>query len=133
MFNFKAVKYALICVVSFTLLGCATAGNDSLRLESEASISEKIQIGRTTKSNIKTLFGSPMTTSYTDSGSEIWKFELSKMSADAVSFIPVVGLFAGSSSGVKKELVILFNDDDTVRKFNMSASDIKVRTGLFNQ
>tara|TARA_B100000768_G_C11057268_1_gene280907 strand:+ start:97 stop:498 length:402 start_codon:yes stop_codon:yes gene_type:complete len=133
MINYKAIKYVLICVISFTFLGCATAGNDSLRLESEASINNKIQIGVTTKAEIKSLFGSPMTTSYTDGGSEIWKYELSKMSADPTSYIPVVGLLAGSSSGVKKELVLLFNENDTVRKFNMSESDVKVRTGMFNQ
>ena len=123
--------FLVLFVVAVT--GCATVGNDTLRAETEESISQKIVKNKTTKSEVKSMFGSPMSTSYTDGGSEIWKYELSKMSADATSFIPVVSLFAASSSGVKKELVILFNDDDTVKKFNMSESDMKVRTGLFNQ
>jgi hypothetical protein len=55
------------------------------------------------------------------------------MSADATSFIPVVSLFAASSSGTKKELTVLFDENDKVKKYNMSESPIKTRTGLFNQ
>jgi len=61
------------------------------------------------------------------------KYEFSKTSADAISYIPVVGLFASSASGTKKELTILFDDQDRVKKFNMASSPIKARTGLFNQ
>jgi len=57
----------------------------------------------------------------------------SKMKADAATFIPVVSFFAASSSEMKKELTVLFNDQDKVKKFNMSESPIKVRQGLFNQ
>lgn len=78
------------------------------------------------------MFGSPATTSFTDGGLEIWKYELSKMKADAVNFIPVVNLFGSSASGTKKELVILFNDNGTVRKFSMSESPVNVKTGVFN-
>ena len=123
--------FATILVIS--IYGCATAGNDSLRLETEASINQKVQLNKTTKTDMKVMFGSPFETTYTDGGSEIWKYEISKMSADATSYIPIVSMFAGSSSGVKKELIVMFNEDDTVRKFNMSESDIKVRTGMFNQ
>lgn len=41
-------------------------------------------------------------------------------------------LFGSSASGTKKELVLLFNDDNTVKKYNMSESDVTVKTGLFN-
>ena len=66
-------------------------------------------------------------------GLEIWKYELSKMKADASSYIPLYGLLAGSSSGMKKELTILFDDNSVVKKYNMSDSPLKVRTGIFNQ
>ena len=78
------------------------------------------------------MFGSPAVTSYTDGGLEIWKYELSDVSADAVNFIPIVNMFGSSASGTKKELVLLFNDDNTVKKYNMSESDVSVKTGLFN-
>ena len=64
---------------------------------------------------------------------EIWKYELAKISADATSYIPVVSIFAASSSGKKKELVVFFDEKDVVKKYNMSESDVKVRRGLLNQ
>jgi hypothetical protein len=53
------------------------------------------------------------------------------MNADAVNFIPVVNLFGSSMSGKRKELVILFDDADVVKRFNMSESDVQTKTGLF--
>lgn len=129
-------KIMIAIATACTLLmaqGCASVGNDTLRNESESSVNEKIIVGKTKKSEVKVMFGSPFETSYTDGGLEIWKYELSKMSADAASFIPVVGIFAASSSGMKKELIVLFDERDLVRKYNMSESPVKARTGLFNQ
>ena len=122
------------CLVSSILLlqGCASHGNESLRAESEMSVKQKIIENKTTKQDVKSMFGSPLNTSFTDNGSEIWRYELANMSADAVSYIPVVSMFGGSSSGTKKELVLLFNDDSTVKKYTMSESDVQVKTGLFN-
>ena len=133
MITFKKLRLCLMAIMVTGLVGCAAAGNDSLRLESEASVNQQMIEGVTTKKDVKNLFGSPFSTSYTDDGLEIWKYQLEKTSLDGPSYIPFVALFAGSSSGVKKELTILFNLDDKVKKFNMSESNIKVRTGMFNQ
>jgi len=116
-----------------TLAGCMSAGNDSLRQESEASISQKIVEGKTTKAQVRADFGSPLKTSFTDSGLEIWEYDLAKMSADAVDYIPFVGMFGGSASGTQKQLVLLFDDKGIVKRCSMSESPTKARTGLFNQ
>lgn len=123
-----------IIVISLSLLsGCATVGNDSLKDENKQTLSSKIFEGKTTMQEVKSMLGSPMNTSFTDSGLEVWTYEISQMSADATSYIPVVSLFAGSSSGTKKELTILFDEKEIVRKYKMSESAVKARTGLFNQ
>lgn len=130
---FKLSSLFIVLSLCGMLCACATAGNGSLRKETETSVGEKIKPGVTTKAEVKTMFGSPIHTAFTDSGQEIWKYELSHMSADATSLIPVVNIFAASSSGKKKELVVFFDDQDLVKKYNMSESDVKVRNGLFNQ
>lgn len=112
--------------------GCASSGNESLRKESESSVAQKMKEGVTTKAEVRAHFGSPIKTTFTDGGLEIWTFELSKAHADAVNYIPIVGLFGGSASGVKKELVILFDTNGIVKRFSMSESPIKTKTGLFN-
>ncbi len=115
------------------LTGCASVGNETLRAESESSMSKKIVEGETTKSEVRTMFGSPFKTSFTDGGLEVWNYEFSKVSADAVSYIPFVGLLGGSASGKKKELVVLYDLQSVVKRYSMSESEITQKTGIFNQ
>jgi len=129
---FKKIKYQLLFVLVFIMQGCTTSGNDSLRLEDEASISHKISTNITTKNEVKAQFGAPFSVNYTDRGLEIWKYESSKVSADLLSYVPVIRCLAGSSSGIHKELTLLFADEK-VKKFALTESEIKIRTGLFNQ
>ncbi|MDQ6965112.1 MAG: outer membrane protein assembly factor BamE, partial [Mariprofundales bacterium] len=96
-------------------------------------IDQKVIDHKTTKTEVQAIFGAPMTTSFTSSGNVIWTYTLSQMSADATSYIPVVSMFAGSSSGTKKTLTILFDKNDVVVKHQMTEAPVKVRTGLFNQ
>ncbi|MEX9876154.1 hypothetical protein AB7X03_22410 [Providencia rettgeri] len=125
----KSLSIALIATV-LTLTGCATAGNQALKNETETTIKSKITENKTTKNEIKSQFGSPDETSFTDNGKEIWKYEFAKMSSDAVNYIPIVNLFGSSSSGTKKQLVIMF-DGDVVSKYSMSESAHSVKTGAF--
>ena len=130
--NNKFVAAASLLAV-IGLSGCASVGNETLRTESESSVQSKLVEGKTTKPQVRAMFGSPLKTSFTDGGLEIWTYEFSKVSADAVSYIPIVNLFGASASGTKKELVVMFNKENVVQRFSMSESDVKQKTGLFNQ
>jgi hypothetical protein len=77
------------------------------------------------------MFGSPYETTYTDSGMLIWKFRLDDLKSDAVNFIPIVNWFGSSMSGTRKELVILFDENDVVKRSNMSESDVETKTGVW--
>ncbi|NDI86735.1 hypothetical protein [Undibacterium crateris] len=127
-------KYACVTalVASICLMGCASVGNESLRKESESTARQKIVEGKTTKDEVRRMFGSPLKTSFTDGGLEIWNYEFSNVSADAISFVPIVNLFGASASGKKKELVVLFDQANVVKRFSMSESDVTQKTGLFN-
>jgi outer membrane protein assembly factor BamE (lipoprotein component of BamABCDE complex) len=126
------MKNLAVFAVVLVLAGCAGAGNDSLRSESEATVSTKIVEGKTTKDQIRTLFGSPAKTDFTDGGLEIWRYEFTKVSGDAVDYVPVVNLFGSSASGKKKELVVMFDASNIVKRYSMSVSDVSHKTGLFN-
>lgn len=115
------------------LAGCASVGSENLRYESEATVQTKIIEGKTTKNDVRRTFGSPNKTSFTDGGSEVWNYEFSKVTADAVNYIPVVNWFGSSASGTKKELVVLFDKAGTVQRYSMSESEVKHKTGVFNQ
>ncbi|WP_207001830.1 hypothetical protein [Trinickia mobilis] len=126
-----AVAAAIVAGV-LTLAGCAGTGNDSLRSETEATVSTKIVQGKTTKDEIRNMFGSPMKTEFTDGGLEIWHYELTKMHGDAVNYIPVINLLGSSASGQKKELVVLFDTNNIVKRYSMSESAVSQKTGIFN-
>ena len=98
---------SIMFCITLLFIGCATSGNESLRTETEKSVNAKLTEGVTTKDEVKAMFGSPFETSYTDGGLEIWKYELSKMKADANNFIPFVNILVSSASGMKKELTIM--------------------------
>jgi outer membrane protein assembly factor BamE (lipoprotein component of BamABCDE complex) len=121
-----------IAVAVITLAGCAGTGNDSLRSETEATVSTKIVEGKTTKDEVRSMFGSPMKTEFTDGGLEVWHYELTKLHSDAVNFIPVINLFGSSASGQKKELVVLFGSNNIVKRYSMSESAVSQKTGIFN-
>lgn len=128
-------KHMFLCsavVAAIMLTGCASVGNESLRKESESTVAQKIVQGKTTKSEIKAMFGSPTKTTFTDGGLEIWNYDFSNVSADAISYVPIVNLFGASASGKKKELVVMYDTSDIVKRFSMSESDVTHKTGLFN-
>lgn len=127
-------KIALLAILAAVLVvsGCASVGNETLRAESESTVKGKMVEGKTTKAEVKSMFGSPMKTTFTDGGLEVWTYEFSKVSADAVSFIPIVNLFGATASGTKKELVAMFETNGVLKRYAMSESDVKQKTGVFN-
>lgn len=128
----KIIYTAGVIMLSLLLLtGCASSGNKSLRKESEASVAQKIFEGKTTKDEVRSLFGSPISTTFTEGGLEIWRYQMAKISADAVNFIPFVNMLGTSATGTKKELTVLFDDKGIVKRYSMSESPVQVKTGLF--
>jgi outer membrane protein assembly factor BamE (lipoprotein component of BamABCDE complex) len=127
------MKKIMAALFVISLVGCASVGNEKLRIESEGTMSKKILEGKTTKTEVRSMFGSPMKTSFTDGGLEIWNYEFSNVSADAISYVPIVSMFGGSASGTKKELVVMFDLNNIVKRYSMSESEVTSKTGLFNQ
>ena len=121
-------KIALAVALAVTLAGCASSGNQKLKSDTETSVQSKIQEGKTTKVEVKSLFGSPDAVSYTDGGNEIWKYSFAKVKVNGTSFIPFYGLFHNGTNGTKKELTILFKDN-TVQKYTMAESAINTKSG----
>ena len=131
MKQYKSVALIILCLG--LLVGCASGGSQAIKNETPSTISSKIIEGKTTATEIKAMFGGPTSTSLTESGFDIWQYSFDKISHDAVSYIPVVGMFAGSASGTSKTLTVLFDEHSVVKKAKMSEAPIKYNTGMFNQ
>ena len=128
-------KLSLFFIIScsFIIISCGTtAGNRVLKSGTELTVDSKIIEGVTTQYELRAMFGSPYETTYTDGGLEIWKYRFDNLNADAVNYIPIVNFFTQSYSGDRKELVVLFNEDGTVKRASMAESDVSVKSGLFN-
>jgi len=124
---------ATVLALSVALLsGCASVGNETLRAESENSVSKKIVEGKTTKAEVRAMFGSPTKTTFTDGGLEVWNYEFSNVSGDAINYVPILNMFGSSASGTKKELVVMYDQANRVKRFSMSEAQVTQRTGLFN-
>ena len=64
----KITRMASMVLCAVLAAGCASVGNEQLRNETESSVQGKIIEGKTTKSEIRSTFGSPLKTSFTDGG-----------------------------------------------------------------
>lgn len=129
------MKILTLITIIILLAGCANAGNRAVKGLTQADVKQSIEVNKTTKEKVRELFGSPMETSYTDGGLEIWKYEYvdaTALTAETIgSAILTLGLAGTKSEGTKYELTMLFNDDGTVKKFNMNDSLVESGTGIF--
>ena len=125
---------AILSIGTFAM-GCANVGNASMEDFTEEQANEAIVKGVTTKKEIRAAFGSPIESTFTDGGLAIWKYQYDDTSAftpDTVgSVILTFGLAGTKARGTRNELVILFDENDIVKQFNMSNSPIEAGTGVF--
>ena len=128
------MKLLYVLLTLCFLTGCANTGSPVLKKLSESDVNLKIHPGKTTRAEVRSMYGSPLKTSYTNSGLEIWVYSYEDTTGFNVANIAsktfTLGVAGTRHVGTKKELIILFNDDYTVRKFNMSEASIQKGTGL---
>ena len=125
-------KTLSILLIFVFVIGCASTGNKSLDDVTENKVYTEVIEGQTSKKEILSMFGSPFSVNYTDEGLEIYKYERSKLRADWQMYVPYAILFGRKMSGVKKELVIMFDENSIVKKVSMSESDTEHKSGIFN-
>ena len=111
------------------LIGCSTDGTRALKDESHSSIHAKIQEGVTTKSQVILALGTPSDTSFTDNGQEILKYEFTRYTPKLRNFIPY-NFFSHGQNGVRKEVVILIDDNGLVKKLVMNEAKVERRFGI---
>ncbi len=127
----KLLFVSVLAAASLTMVGCVSSGNKVLKEETAQTVESKLIKGKSTKSDVRSLYGDPMTTSFTDSGNEIWKYEFVNAHSKATNFIPVVSMFASGSEGEKKELVVFFDQRGIVKNYAMNTSKVDTDTSLF--
>jgi len=126
----RKISIVGVAVVALIVSGCFSSGNKVLKNATRETVSQKIVKGETTKEQIRAAYGDPVSTSFTDSGNEIWKYQWDKTHSKAINFVPVVNFFVSGAKGKRKELVVFFNQNGIVTNFSISSSKIDTNTGI---
>ena len=128
------IIFSIIFAILF-LVSCVDVGNKSLKDVDSKQVQATITEGKTTKSEIEGMFGDPFETSFTDGGQLIYKYQYddaTAFTAETVgSVIFTLGLLGTKTKGNRNTLTILFDNQNIVKKFNMSNSKIESGTLIF--
>lgn len=123
-------KIAGSLLTIIVLSGCAsTAGNQSIKNETQQSIASKILKGRTTKEDIQKQFGEPTRKTVVDTNEDMWFYSIMNSNMSAMSYIPIVGLFSNGTDMKSKSLTITFTGDK-VENWTFSESNDSIHNGL---
>ncbi|EOV4131568.1 hypothetical protein ACONXG_003085 [Yersinia enterocolitica] len=125
----------IIALLSFTIFivsGCSSSGNQALKNESQASLQTKLVKNKTTKSDVVRAFGSPTSVTSKNDGGDIYLYEMNNGKINPLTYVPVVGFFAGNTTTESRTLSITFNKNDTVNTWSFSSEDRKSENGIAN-
>jgi len=113
------MKKLLVLLPLMLLAACAITETSSVGKDFNAAQREKIQKNVTTQKQVLTLLGEPMDKKFSQNGKEEWIYLLS---AAKVKFNPWVNKAKGMNH--VKKLVVLFNDNNTVKNYLFSEKDV---------
>lgn len=123
-------KVAGALLTLIVLSGCAsTAGNQSIKNETQQSIASKIFKGRTTKQDILQQFGEPTRETAVDSNEDMWFYSIMNSNMSAMSYIPIIGIFSNGTDMKSKALTVTFQGDQ-VENWTFSESNDSIHNGL---
>ncbi len=131
MSKIKTVAMLSVLLLPMATGACSNSGNKTLKNATQASVDAQIIDGVTTKEQVKQMFGDPLNVNYTDSGKEIWKYEMVHSSVDGINFVPGMAYFGSRNHGISKQLAIIF-DGDKVLHHTMATSKTVTGTGVLN-
>lgn len=125
------MKLVYAALIALLMAGCATSGRDFSQQDADS-----IKSGVTTRAEVIEMLGRPTgvisgnsnaLTGESRMGGESVSgitYNYSNLQVDALSLIPIVGLFAGSSDGTNKMLQVYFDKKDVVTETLYTTQDI---------
>lgn len=128
----------LLLLASIVVLsGCATSGNPAV---SNEGLISQIKIGVSTKDDVRRLLGQPNVVSRGSSAisvigtiqsatSETWNYTYVNVESSPATFIPIVGLFAGSATAQTDSVTVTFDDKGIVQHITTGHSQATAGPG----
>lgn len=127
----KNITLIMLAIIPIFISGCVVkGGNENLAKMEKPKLEQNIIKGKTTKTDIKKMFGDPEYASLSNDDEE-WGYSYNKVTSPVVNYIPVVSLFTGGTDSDRKALVILFNKKGVVKNYTITQTKNEVRSGIF--
>lgn len=115
---------AVLLCAGVILSGCVTTGNDQVANENQDTVAKKIIEGKTTKNEVRSLYGEPNSISTGSAGAESWTYSYGSVKNDPKKWIPIVGiLLEDGDKHTTKVLLISFNKKGVVERYNFVAQN----------
>ena len=107
--------------------GCAALGAGVARPASEEGVRQVVQVGSSTKEEVKASMGAAIVTTF-PSGYEVWVYPYQASMPAIVGYAPVVGEVVAAVEAVRREreLAILFDPQGIARKVRLRESASQV-------
>ncbi|MBA5600751.1 hypothetical protein H1224_06695 [Pectobacterium aroidearum] len=122
-------KFIIVTLVSLTLSGCYSFGNQTLKNVTQEDVKAKIVKGKTTKAEVLTAFGEP-DKRITSDDEEKWSYSMHNYRSKPTSYIPIVGILTGGTDIEEKSILITFKGEK-VSSYEFTASASEMKRGPF--
>jgi outer membrane protein assembly factor BamE (lipoprotein component of BamABCDE complex) len=103
---------------ALVLAACSAVPENSPQPETQESINQKITKGKTTKADVKSMFGEPVSTTSKERGAEEWRYKMANSSSTVK--IPGFEKFFGSSTDKDKMLLVDFDRRGIVSSYSLN-------------
>ncbi|UYA59917.1 putative lipoprotein [Pectobacterium sp. F1-1] len=123
------MKKIIIVLVSLTLSGCYSFGNQTLKNVTQEDVKAKIVKGKTTKAEVLTAFGEPDKRIASDD-EEKWSYSMHNYRSKPTSYIPIVGILTGGTDIEEKSILITFKGEK-VSSYEFTAGASEMKSGVF--
>lgn len=114
-----------ILIVCFFFFGCASVGKNI----SQSQI-DKIERGKTTKTEVINMLGQPDGTYFEREGKIIFYYQSSRIKQSVWNFIPIVNLVHSEMQMKNQMLSIIFSKDSIVDEISFTNSDKPLKYGI---
>lgn len=110
------------------LAGCVSSGTKVTSQQANA-----FEAGKTSEAQVIAALGRPNSVTVLANGTKIDVYAHIAAHANAASYVPIVGLFAGGAKGDSDTAVFTFGQDGILKSASTSTSHSDVSTGIANQ
>lgn len=114
--------------VMIIIVGCVSSGTKV----SQQQLTQ-FEVGKTTEAQVIAALGEPTSRSVSTDGTKTDVYQHISAHANAASFIPVVGIFAGGAKSTADTAVLHFDQTGILVSTSSATAHTNVNTGIANQ